>query len=181
MEWSSLIGPILGVIGIPLGLLLGEYLRRRQRAEQFAAVIFAKRLKAYETLLVLLNDGNTIAEDVLNNPDLSTEIRHDMISTAIHQIAAHNDQNVLYINEELGAHCTALFMGVEDIHNLPQTAKEKRLADHYAQWRKTRRMILEDSGVSEVNKLFQTINRPKISSPVIDRIRELRRERSEST
>jgi len=37
-------------------------------------------------------------------------------------------------------------------------------------------MILEDSGVIKVNRLFRDINRPTISSPVIERIRELRRE-----
>jgi hypothetical protein len=37
-------------------------------------------------------------------------------------------------------------------------------------------MILDDSGVTKVNRLFRDINRPRITSPVIERIRELRRE-----
>ena len=38
-------------------------------------------------------------------------------------------------------------------------------------------MILEDLGVAKVNRLFRSINRPKITSPVIEGIRELRKEK----
>jgi hypothetical protein len=39
------------------------------------------------------------------------------------------------------------------------------------------RMIGEDSGVAQINKLFKSINRPKLTSSVIDRIQELRDEK----
>ena len=113
---------------------------------------------------------------MIDNPKLSAAERHELISAAIMPIAEHTTRSVLYIDEELGAHCTALFMGVEDLRDLPESERQVRLAQFQRDWRETRRMILEDSGVIKVNRLFRDINRPTINSPVIERIRELRRE-----
>lgn len=179
MDWSQLTGALIGLVGVPLGIALGETLRRRQRAEQFAAAIFAKRLEAYDTLLNILHESHGIANEVIQNTSFTADERHELISAAIMPIAGHTTRNVLYIDDELGAHCTALFMGAEDIHDLPENEKKDRVAQLQLDWRETRRMILEDSGVSKVNQLFRDINRPRISSPVIERIRELRREQEQ--
>jgi hypothetical protein len=178
MEWAQLTGALIGLGGVPLGIVLGEFLRRRQRAEQFAAAIFAKRLEAYDTLLNILFESDRIATEVIENTNLSAAERHELISAAIMPIAEHTTRSVLYIDEELGAHCTALFMGVEELRDLPEAEREARLAQFRGEWRETRRMILEDSGVTKVNKLFRDINRPRITSPVIERIRELKKEQN---
>jgi hypothetical protein len=179
MDWSNLAPAIVGIAGIPLGVLLGEFVRRRQRAEQFASALFARRLEAYEILMRLLQEGGRLAEQVMSDPNLSADQRHELISTAIMPIAEHSDANVLYIDEELGAHCTALFMGVEDIPDLPEDVRDERIAEYRHQLRETRRMIFEDSGIEKVKAIFRAINRPRISSPVIERIRELRREQKD--
>jgi hypothetical protein len=181
MDRSQLIGALIGLMGVPLGLVLGELLRRRQRAEQFAAAIFAKRLEAYDTLMNILYESHRIANEVIDNSQLSATDRHELISAAIMPIAEHTTRSVLYIDEELGAHCTALFMGVEDLRDLPESEQQAQLAQFQRDWRETRRMILEDSGVIKVNRLFRDINRPRITSPVIERIRELRREQDGQT
>jgi len=176
MDWSQLIGPVIGLVGVPLGIALGEILRRRQRAEQFAAAIFAKRLEVYDTLFNLLYAGSQIANEVIENEELSAADRHELISAAIAPIAEHTDRSLLYIDQELGAHCVALFMGLEELRELPESEAADRLSEYRRQWQETRRMLLEDSGVVKVNKLFGDINRPRITSPVIERIRELQKE-----
>jgi len=176
MDWPQLTGALIGLVGVPLGILLGEILRRRQRAEQFAAAIFAKRLEAYDTLLAILIESHGIATHVINSPGLTPDERHDLISMAIAPIAEHATRSVLYIDEELGAHCTALFMGVEELQDQPDEEREASIKYLNREWLETRRMILEDSGVTKVNQLFRDINRPQISSPVIERIRELKRQ-----
>lgn len=176
MDWSQLTGALIGFVGVPLGIFLGEFLRRRQRAEQFAAAIFVKRLEAYDTLLDLLVEGKEIADEVINNPELTAEDRHSLISAAVMPIANHAGRAALYMDEELAAHCTALFMGVEDFRDLPEAERQTNIAQFQREWRETNRMILEDSGVTKVNQVFREVNRPRITSPVIDAIRELRRE-----
>lgn len=173
MDWSNVVDAAISLAGVPLGVLLGEFVRRRSRSEQFAAAIFTKRLEAYEVLIALVDEGRALAERVLTDPKLSPEDRHELISGAIMPIAQHAD-STLYINDELGAHCTALFMGVEDIPDLPNAEKEARLKAYREQLQETRRMIFEDSGIAKANRFFRDVHRPRITSPVIDYIRQLR-------
>jgi hypothetical protein len=177
MDWSKIVIPAIGLIGVPLGVLLGEFVRRRNRSEQFAAAIFAKRLEAYEVLIALVDEGRAIAERVLSDPELSPGDRKALIGQALFPIAEHTDRSALYIDEELGVHCAALFMGVEDIPEMAETEKQAALANYRGQLQETRRMILEDSGVAKANKFFRAVHRPQITSPIIDYLRALRKVR----
>lgn len=80
MDWSQLTGALIGLVGVPLGIILGELLRRRQRAEQFAAAIFGKRLEAYDSLINILFESHRIANEVIDNTKLSAAERHELIS-----------------------------------------------------------------------------------------------------
>jgi len=172
---GHLIGPLLGMVGVVVGSLLNEFLRRRRRVEEYSSGIFDKRLRAYEILMGLIHTGSDLAHEVIDSPRLTRDERHELISSAIAPIAAYVDHESLYIDEELGSHCVALFMGVEDIRDAPEPEREKLVRDFYKMRTETYRMIREDSGVEEINRLFRSINRPRITSPVIERIRELRR------
>jgi hypothetical protein len=127
--------------------------------------------------MTLLHDGGEIVDEIITNSELSQDQRHDLVSAAIFSVATHVDRNSLYIDEELGAHCVALFMGTEDIHHSPEAKRQELQQRYYHMRKETHRMILEDSGVAKVNRLFRSINRPKITSPVIEAIRELRKEK----
>ena len=89
-------------------------------------------------------------------------------------IARHGDRHRLYLDEELRGYCTAVFMGAEDILDAPEADREELRADMNKGVSEAYRMIAEDSGIAEVDKLFKAINRPRIDGPFIDRLRELR-------
>lgn len=175
--FSALVSPLIGMLGVIAGTILNEYLRRGRRTEQYSSVIFNKRLDAYETLMRLIIEGSDLAETAINDAKLSKKERHELVSLAIFPIAEHVDRNVLYIDEELGPHCTSLFMSAEDIHDASESEKQQLLKHYYEMRKETFRMIAEDSGVAKINRLFRSINRPRITSPVIEAIRELRKER----
>lgn len=174
-DFAIFVGPLIGMLGVIVGTVLNEFLRRGRRTEQYSTTIFEKRLEAYEKLMNLLHAANEIADEVIQNSKLSHKERHDLISSAIFPIAEFVDRNSLYIDEELGTQCVALFMGVEDIQEAPEPKKQDDAKHFYEMRRETYRMIREDSGVAAVNKLFRSINRPRITSPVIEAIRALRR------
>jgi hypothetical protein len=173
----AILAPTAGVIGALLGVLLNELVRRRNRRELYAPKIFEKRLAAYESLAELIESGSEVANAVIENPDLTAEQRHDLIGAVVISIAKSMDKNRLYIDEELGTHCAALFMGVEDIYGAKGEERTKLLRHYHNLRREALRMIREDSGVAEINKLFRTINRPKIGGPIVEAIRELRHKR----
>jgi len=50
-------------------------------------------------------------------------------------------------------------MGTEDIHDAAEPQKAELLKTYYEMRAETLRMIREDSGVAQIEKLFHTINR----------------------
>jgi hypothetical protein len=167
---------LIGLIGVILGVILNEYFRRIRRTEQYSQSIFEKRLKAYEKLLELVNYGSDVSIDVIQCDDLTSKERHELISSVIMPIAEHVDRNALYIDEDLGPQCSAIFMGVEEIHDMTLNEKNQHLERYWNMLMETRRMIAEDSGVAKINRLFKSINQSKITGPFIERLRERRKE-----
>lgn len=170
----ALLVPIFGIFGVISGILLNEFMRRKNRREVFAGKIFEKKLAAYEGLNDHIYRGVIAADEVIENTQLSPSQRHELVSATIGEIANYVDEHQLYIDQEIAAHCTALFMGVEDIPEATGDVREALLRDYWAMRKDAFRMIAEDSGIAEINRLFKVINRPKIDGPIIERIRELR-------
>jgi hypothetical protein len=174
--YFSILAPLIGIAGLIMGVLLNEFLRRRNRRELYAPKIFEKRLAIYEGLAERVQLGSEIAQEIIEDDSLTPEQRHELISAPIMEIARYCDKNSLYIDTELTVHCGALFMSTEDIHDADPEEKEHLISAYYHMRKEALRMIAEDSGVAEINRLFKKINRPKLSGPVIERFRELRRQ-----
>ena len=176
---SVIIAAIFGLIGIILGVILNEVFRRKSRVENFASIIFEKRLNIYEELFKKIQEANIIANDIISNPAYSEEQRNDIIFTAGLDIAEFCDENAFFIDSDLGAHCTALLLGdVERIYPLDDEAEKQRAIREYREYyMNTLRMIEEEAGVHQVKKLFKSISKPKLDSPIIARLNELREEK----
>lgn len=165
---------LIGLVGVVLGLLISEFFRRRNRVEFYSQRLFERRLEAHEKLLALLNTASTIAREVVSNNELTKEERLDLISLAIHGLAKHVDDQPMLIDPFVGAHCTAVLMGAEDIADL--TDPIEREAETAVLWRSLRdakAMVRREAGADEIDRHFRAISRSKPSSPVINRIKEL--------
>lgn len=93
----------------------------------------------------------------------------------IHELIQFIEDNSLYLDEELTVHCMALFIGVEDIHDA-EKADKQALLNNYRQMRMDAlRMIADDSGATEINRLFKAINKPTIDGPIIRYLRTFRK------
>ena len=167
---------LIGLIGVLLGILLNEILRRKNRIEGYAARAFDKRLEIYEGLYERIGVAGEMAMDVIENSEYSTEQRHEIVSTAIHAIATWCDTNDMYINEELTVHCVPLLMGVEDIYGMADTKeKEDRTKQFREDFRSAKKMIRKEAGIEDIEGLFSSIVKPKRSSAIIDYYRSQKR------
>lgn len=110
------LGAIISFLGVTLGAVLSEFLRRRNRIESFANPVFEKRLSAYHELFKKVQEANQVADEVITNSSYSQQERTELVSGEILEIARFCDDNAFFIDTDLGAHCTALLMGVEDIY-----------------------------------------------------------------
>ena len=173
-------GAIIGIVGVVIGILLNEMVRRVNRKELFSEIVFNKRLEAYEYLLELIDEGQSVCCEIIDNPKLTGEQKHEMVSNMILPICEWGDKKRLYLDEEIAVHCMTLFMGIEDVDFSNKESKEDYLKKYNTNLIKARKMIYEDSGVAKTNKLFKSINKPKIDSDVIDYLRTIKKEHSKN-
>lgn len=163
--------------GALVGVSANELIRRFNRIETHSAKVFEKRLEAYEGLMVRLQNGYAIATEIMERDDLTAEERHAVISDVIQALATFTDQQTLYLDRELAGHCIATFMGAEDVSDLPAEGERaearQTIVDMYVE---AKRMIVEDSGVERVNRVFRKAARPRLKGAFIERLRELQRE-----
>lgn len=166
---------LVGIAGVVVGVLMTEGIRRWNRIESFAQAAFERRLSKYEELLALVNRGYGIATDVMEDDASSAEERLETISAAILQIAEFADENALFIDAEVAGHCIATFMGAEDVPDITDTSeKDTAIAHIQDEYVEAKRLILEDSGMHQVNRLLRKVNKPTHDSPIISYMCHLR-------
>ncbi len=165
---------LIALIGVLIGILLTEYFRKKNRIETYSQRIFDKRLEVYEKLMVLVQRASDVATAVIEDTDLSKERRHGLVSMAILDIAKYTDTNILYINKYIGVQATSFMMGVEDIQDIEDGSEKKsEITAFYKDYEITKKIIADESGISEVNKHFKGISKSKPKSPMIDSIKKL--------
>lgn len=167
---------LIGLVGVLIGALIGEYFRRRNLVDAYAQKIFERRLEVYEGLMKLVQHAYTVASEVLETPKLTAKQRLDAISGAIHPIAQYTDENALFIDSYVAAHATAMVMGVEDIPSIAdEHERKKAIAEFRSMYKAAKKMILEESGIAQINRHLKLVSRSNPDSPIISRIKELER------
>lgn len=167
----------IGLLGVLIGILLNETLRRRNRIESYATKVFDKRLEIYEGLYKRVCVSGEIGTDVIQNSKYTSKQRLEIVSAAIHDIAGWCDSHEMYLNDELTVHCTPLLMGVEDIHDLEDSdGKEEQIKQFRENLQNAKKIIRKESGIDDIEKMFSSITKPKHISPIIDYYREKKRE-----
>lgn len=170
---------LIGLIGVLIGIILNEMIRRRNRIENYAVNLFERRLEIYEGLYERVSSCSAVASDVIENSEYTEEMRRDIVSESIHSIAGYCDKYDMYINEELAVHCTPLLMGVEDIYSIENDDEKKDAIKRFNEdLRNAKKMIRKEAGIEDIERLFSSITRPKHSSPIIDYYRKKKKELS---
>ena len=167
---------LIGLLGVVLGVLISEFFRRRNRVEFYSQKLFERRLEAHEKLLALVNAGASIAEQVMTGHDLSKDDRLALISAAIHEIAKFVDEKPMLIDPLVGAHVTASLMGAEEVVDIADpTEREAARSEVWHTISDTKAMIRREAGADEIDRHFRSVARSRPSSPIIRRIKELRK------
>ena len=168
---------LIGLVGVLLGIVISEVLRRRNRIESYATRVFDKRLEIYEGLYERVSAAGEIATDVIENPKYSPEQRHEITSAAILEIAGWCDKNEMYIGVELSLLCTPLLMGVEEIYNEQDSGEKQSHIAHFREdFRNTKKMIRKEAGIEDIERMFSSITKAKYTSPIIKYYRAKKRE-----
>jgi hypothetical protein len=176
MSFDSLLGPLIGASAALAGVGLNEFIRRRSRSESFAQAIFNRRLEAFESLFHAMSNARRALSESLEAPAPQREEAKEAIMHAGLAIAELSDRQSLYI-EEIGLHCTALWLDPLDILDIDDpTEREAAISEFQREYQRALQMIRDLSGLSRVERVFESVTATRVDSAVVARIRELQRE-----
>lgn len=160
---------LIGVLGVIIGIVANEWIRRRNRIESYAQKTFEKRLEIYEVLFQRVNAGGAVGSKAIKDSSLSFEERFNLVNGAIIDIAQWCDEHSLYLDEEVAIQCVTLLMDIENVQDMIEGAeREERIDDFYLQLRYTKDMLKKASGIQDVNSSFTLMTKAKFRSPVLD-------------
>lgn len=166
---------IIGLLGVILGIVITELLRRRRRVELLLSKAFEKRLNVYDELFGKLNECTLVAYDVMDNPEYSKDERSDLWSTVVLDVAQFCDAKKLYLNEDITIHCMMTMIGVEDIYYIEDKKhKEKEKAKFSREINEAKEMIKKETGLAELDNLFRSITKAKHGGNYLDYVNKLR-------
>ena len=170
---------LIGLAGILIGLLLNEHFRRSNRIEAYSSKVFEKRLEIYEKLIVLVSEKSSLVTNVIKSigveEEITEEIANDICFNAGLKVVEFCDSNQLYLNEEITVHLCATFVGTGDIISKEKESKKVLIQRFNLDIKEAKKMIKVESGLSELDGLFEKITKAKHSSPVIEYFRELKK------
>jgi len=168
---------LIGLCGLLIGILVNEHLRRNRRIEEYASSVFKRRLEVHEELFGKIQESYSIVSDIIENDEYTAEQRHTLASELVFDFADFIDAHSLYLSESVCVHCGAIWIGIEDYHNIENSKeREEQISRFWKLVREAKDMIRAESGFQQFDKLFGIVTKPKYQSAIADYARERRKE-----
>lgn len=168
---------LIGLCGILIGILVNEYLRRNRRIEEYASSVFKRRLEVHEELFGKIQESYSVVSDLIENDGYTPEERHALASELVFDFAHFMDAHSLYLSESVCVHCGAMWMGIENYHDIEDPKeREEQVSRFWKLVREAKDMIRAESGFQQFDKLFGIVTKPKYQSAIADYARERRKE-----
>ena len=168
---------LIGLCGVLIGILVNEHLRRNRRIEEYASSVFKRRLEVHEELFGKIQESYSIASDLIENDEYTPEVRHTLASELIFDFAHFMDSHSLYLSENVCMHCGAMWMGIENYHDIEDpTERKEQVSRFWKLVREAKDMIRAESGFQQFDTLFGIVTKPKYQSAIAEYARERRKE-----
>ncbi|AVF45921.1 hypothetical protein V6347_14955 [Acinetobacter baumannii] len=165
---------LIGLIGVVIGILCNEYFRRENRIEKYSEKIFEKRLQIHESLFEKIKEDYEAINNLINDRELTLEERHNIVSKVILELADFIDVIEFYLDERLVVQVMTLFMGTEEI--LPDSAdREEKISTFRKDLKLTKKMIIDESGVTQAVNSFRKVSKSKPTSSIISYFESLKK------
>ncbi len=167
---------LAGVAGIIIGIFINEAIRRINRVEEYSLKVFDRRLQTYEKLSITIDQTSSDISDIINDDSLKPADKYNMCFKLGLDVVIEMQRNQLYINNYISIHIGGAFVNTGDIVQEEDDEKRELMLDDFKyRIKKAQEMIANESGVSKVNKHFQTITKATHKSPIIDYYNELKK------
>lgn len=163
---------LIALLGVVVGALLSEYLRRRARREEYSRVLFDKRFASYEVLWKKINLLHDHAAKLMND---SRELKERLAEwdQAKSEIIDFVIDNMLYFSREIVVHLTSTFAAVDEILKAADSTKLNLVGQQYFKnLFQLRNMIRSESGADAARSVLRKIFRVRYRSEYLDVFRK---------
>jgi hypothetical protein len=160
---------LIGILGVVFGIIMGELIRMINRVEDYNAQLVIKRIDICNNLYNLMSNSWYEMYMMLEN---EKQFDEGEIHNCVLNICEFCDENSFYISEELRMQCCLLFMGIHETNEERREVKSKELQGEVV---KTKEMIINESGISEINKKAQKIFKYNHKSEYIEQYKKIKR------
>jgi len=124
----------------------------------------------------VLQRSATLVRETAEEPNLDTEEAQARVMAATLKLMEYCDCHRLFLNEEITVHCGAVFSGAQDVFESVGEERQDSLEEFNRGVRQATRMIIAESGVEELNKLFRSVTKAKHRSGIIRYFQHKQRE-----
>jgi hypothetical protein len=167
---------LIALVGVLAGILLNEHFRKRNQIEFYSQKIFDKHLKVHETLFSHYRTSYNLISEIMKNQELSLDQYREIFSAAFMPLCEYLDNNHFYLSEELRVQVFTSFADAQDFPKIEdQKEKEKLIELIRETYKTTTKIIIEESGVSEISKHFRTVSKSSPDSPIIRYMKKLKK------
>ncbi|ANL87034.1 hypothetical protein [Rhizobium phaseoli] len=172
---ATLFTAVSGIISVLVSALIAEFIRRRNRADAYASIVFTKRIEAYEKFYNLLNQQVVSIHVFSGKLSAPAEVK-EAVNAAVYDFINFSGNHAFFVNDDIAMAAVALNMGLEDYPSMSEADKKKYQDRYYKDRKNLLHMIKQDSGIAKINQIFKAAYDPKYHSEFIDMLNEKRAE-----
>jgi uncharacterized membrane protein YgaE (UPF0421/DUF939 family) len=166
---------VFGIIGVLIGILFNELIRRKNRIENYSQKVFEKRFEVYEKLYELVDRASSSIDNLIEDEDTPFEEKFNSAFEEGAKVLEYCTEKQFYLNEEIVVLVGSAFVGTASIF---EAEEEDEIENETTRFRldikNAKQMIMKESGIYEINKHFKTVAKVKYKAPIIDYYRELK-------
>ncbi|UMO42746.1 hypothetical protein L2Z44_16460 [Acinetobacter baumannii] len=131
-------------------------------------------MQIHESLFEKIKEDYEAINNLINDRELTLEERHNIVSKVILELADFIDVIEFYLDERLVVQVMTLFMGTEEI--LPDSAdREEKISTFRKDLKITKKMIIDESGVTQAVNSFRKVSKSKPTSSIISYFESLKK------
>lgn len=147
---------LVGLLGVLLGFLLSDYIKRKARIEEHYDNFFKKRLNTYQNLGKKISTASTTINQLESVTDMTIDVKKARAFHVSSIVLEFVDDHALYLNDEIVEQCKSTFQGVSEMYI--EEFYDDLLVSFDKQINNIKCMIRNDLLTSDVDKLFTMAN-----------------------
>ena len=164
---------LIALAGIIAGVFVNEYFRAKNQIRFYSKKVFEKHLALHEELFYQYRQFYAIICSIMGEEEITETQYSEVYSSAYLELCEYLDDNQFYITDELRVQVFASLVDAEDYSKITDPTRKEQMKEFILnEYKQTKKIIIEESGVAEISKHFRKVSKSSPDSPIIRHIKK---------